>query len=407
MKEEEYTLKGCIYAHSSGEFRIRERKGRAYELEFTDRPGLWLSTGKKDFDEAHEQAIACLHSSQRFLPNEKVLLNDLKDIFTETGEGSLQWRNERFGKHRERAYYNAHAGRLRNYILPKFGDWDIRRISDVAIESWYIDLTGIRSHKPLGAESKLKVLETFQLTMREAKRRGLIETNPCDTVQRIVPEKRKKKERRIFTQDEIDRLFPASNKRLMEIWGSLQWAVYFSIMLDTGFRPGEVLALGRTNFVKRADDNTYGIYSWASVNALTRDVREKIKTSEKGKGEKKGILSDYTDRLVAKYLKQMPSEQFYLFEVRGRFPYAGYTNDILRDACYEADVDCGERTQYCFRHTFDTHMLNCLGGEIQESDIQDLMAHMGYRPEYDHRTPLQIIEKLMKVKPAIDMMHRA
>ena len=400
---EEYTRKGSIYRHISGAFRIRERKGRAFEVEYSERPSLWISTGTKVFGEADAFAQNHLHAQRRFLPGEKVKLMDFAEgFFMRNDEGSYRERCRLFGKTHDENYFRQMEGRLENYIITEFGGWDISMITDVDIEDWYIALESRRyPGELLSADARNKVLIAFSIVMKEAKRRGLIQINPCDTVERIAIRKEESKARRIFTSEEINALFPDDRAELMRIWdGSLMWALYFSIMVDTGWRPGEVSAIEKSSL--RLENGSYGLYSTSSINTPTRSKKNRIKTTGKGKGEKFGLLSSYTARLLEDYLTTLSGEMLFMTETG--YIYTPIANFNLRKACLNAGVDIGERTQYCFRHTFDTYMLNNLGQSIEESDVRDLMAHTGYRPEYDHRTPEQILFRLQKVRPAIEKM---
>lgn len=399
---EEYTQKGSIFTHESGQFRIRERKGRAYEVEFVERPTLWTSTGTQDFAKADAFVKKLLHKSKRYLPSEKVTFEEFagNDFFIRSGEGSFRARCERFGKHYDEGYFRRKNGLLRNYILPKFCDWDIRRISAVVIEDWYVSLAQYKHPgKQLCDLQKVNTLDALSDIMKEAQRKGVIENNPCDNVQRITVNKGSNKE--IFTLEEIALLFPNDRERLYYIWDySLMWALYFSIMVDTGFRYSEVAGLS----LDKISENG-GVYTTDSVGGYTHDIRHKIKTSSKGKGVKYGILSSYTMDLLEEYKKDLPDK--YLFKWGSRFIYSNTANEKLRRACKYAGVDIRDRTQHCFRHTFDTYMFNNLGKMLEEPDIQDLMAHTGYRPEYDHRTPEQILFRLAKVKPIIEKIREA
>ena len=397
---EEYTRKGSIYQHVSGEFRIRERKGRAYEIEFQDRPSLWISTGTRDFDKADAFAKKMLHSRMRYLPNERILLKDFaKGFFTKTDEGSFQERCVRFGKHHEPEYFTAQQARVDNYILPAFGDSDIRRISDVMIENWYVGVTSFAvKGRELSDDSKVKILGAFSFVMEEARRRGIIEENPCDKVQKITVRSNR---RGYFTEEEIALLFPDDRAELMRIWhGSLMWALYFSLLVDTGLRAGELAGLSVDSF-----DGNGGVHTETGVSSRTRQLKNRIKTTGRGKEGKLGLLSDYTLALLDEYLDSLDDR--YLFKVNGRFVYCELANKNLRSACKRAGVDIGSRTQYCFRHSFDTYMLNNLGELASEEDVRELMGHTGYRPEYDHRTPEQMLFRMQKVKPLIDQRRKS
>ena len=394
---EEYTRKGSIYAHMSGAFRIRERKGRAYEVELAERPSVWISTGEKSFDKADETVKSMLHSGRKFMKDEKVTLYDFtgERFFIEGGESSYRERRRLFGKEAQEEYYLQKNGYLKNYILAKFGDWDIRRIRPSVIEEWYIGLTSYRNHcQELSNETKINVLETLNDVMQEAVRKGVIDVNPCDSVEKIRVHKTST--RKILTPEELSALFPEDREELMKVWSySLMWALYFSVIADTGWRPGEVAALTRD----RIDANG-GVYTMEGVNSRTRTVRNRIKTTGRGKGIKLGVLSDYTMSLLRDYHEE--SEDGYLFTCGFRPISTAMANRELRRAAFFAGIDLDDRTQYCFRHTFDTNMLNSLGPKLEESDVHDLMAHTGYRFEYDHRTPQQLLSKLQKIKPIVN-----
>ena len=399
---EEYIKNGSIYQHESGEFRIRERKGRAYEVEFAERPSLWTSTGKRVFEEADAFVKRLLHESKRYLPNEKVTFIEFAgtDYFTRPGKGSYRERCERFGKRYDERYYRNKNGFLRNYILPEFSKWDVTKITTAVIEDWYVGLTQFRHPgKKLCDEQKIYILDALSDIMDDMQRKGVLKDNPCDKVQRITVRRESNKE--VFSKEEIAMLFPNDREKLLAVWdGSLMWALYFSIMVDTGFRYSEVAGLNIENI-----DENGGVYTRDSVGGIDHNIRHRIKTTSKGKGAKFGVLSTYTMNLLEEYKENLPTN--YLFQYCGRFVYCNMANERLRRACYNAGIDPRDRTQHCFRHTFDTNMLNNLGNMIEESDVRDLMAHTGYRPEYDHRTPEQILFRLLEVKPAIEQIRES
>ena len=395
---EEFIQKGSIYRHESGMYRIRERKGRAYEVEYAERPSLWISTGEKDFGRAVKVVTAMLHSARKYSPKERVVLSDFADgYFTETGKGSFQERCEKFGKRYEPAYFKQMNGMYKNYIRPFFGKMDIKTIKPDLVEEWYIGLTSYSNPgKALKDETKLKILGAMNELMKGAVRKSVIDRNPCDDVQRVTLHKDASKEREIFTDEEIAQLFPLDREKLLEVWGNEMYALYFSIMLDTGFRPGELAGLERSSFRGNG-----GVYTAREVDANTRLIKNRIKTTGRGKGKKYGLLSHYTEELLEEYLETLDGDDLFICE-DGKFIVPWIANAVLREASERAGVDIGDRTQYCLRHTFDTHMMNSLGEKVKESDVYDLMAHTGYRPEYDHRTPDQILFKLQKVRPAVD-----
>ena len=391
---EGFTQKGNILSHDSGQFRIRERKGRCYEVEFVTRPGTWISTGTRSFDEAVAFSFKALASNGRMVSSKGSKLSDYGDVFFGTVEKSiLRSKNERFGKFYTNECYEQKIGLYRNYIRPAFGEMDPKRITDIMVENWYLSLVGIRDGVELGATSKLMALDAMNQLMRELKRQGVIQSNPCDTVDRLRASD--KTPREPFFLDEIQKFFPAERDELLKIWRNLKWALYFSIMADTGWRPGEVMGLSKSSL-----DASGGLYQKESVNSKTRKIKKSIKTTNTGKKYKIGTLSDYTISLLDDYLPTVNGEYLFM-DFDGTFPDTGYANRVLDEAMKHAGIPKNSpttgrpRTAYGFRHFFSTYMHDHRGVDgISEEDISEMMAHTGYRPEYDHRTAQMMIFRL-------------
>lgn len=393
---EDFIVKGNIYTHPSGTFRLRFRKGRAFEAELADRPGLWTSTGEKDLEKASAKVFGMLHSSNTYLPNERITFGMFADrFFVRTDKNSYRARLEKFGKAYDDDYFTARDSIMRNHIMPRWKDSDIRRIRSVDVEDWYIGITK-QDGVLMASATRLRILSVMGIVMDNAVRAGIINDNPCDKAMKISP--KKEKESGYFTIEEIHTLFPESRDELMRIWeGKLMWALFFSIMADTGFRPSEVLGLSEETISESG-----GVYTKESVKSSTRKLNKRIKTTDCGKTYKVGMLSSYTLSLLEEY--RIGRKSTYLFEKsNGIFHNDNDVNYVLKKACANAGIDIGRRSPYGFRHAFDTNMLDKLGEQIESSaDVQELMGHTGYRPEYDHRTPQMIIRRLEKIRPAIE-----
>jgi integrase len=352
-------------------------------------PGKWISTGTRDMKEAIRFAEERMRT---FTPAKRKGLTMKafsQGFFTEDPYGYRKRNDKRNHKYKE-AFYTQHQGRLDNYIIPKFGDYLVSSITDVMIEDWFLDL---KSHKfpdrELSDDAKNKVLLCFRIVMDEAKRQGLISHNPAKDVVMINEENEK---REPFNLAELRKMFPTDKKELLRIWGSRMWAVYFLIMRDTGFRPGEVSALEKDSYIP----NFKGIYTESSVDFRTRKVQQSIKTTSKGQPYKVGILTQQTRTQLEKLIQATRGE--YLFMIGDRHIEPCTSNKHLRASCQRAGVEIGERTQYCLRHSFETN----LSGKIDNKQLLELMAHTSYRGEYDHRTPEMILEQLQSVAEVIE-----
>lgn len=398
-----------IYVHIGGSFKIRERKGRNLEVQFTCRPGKWESTGTKKLEEAEAYANARLVNSGFANHHTVITLKEFaKDFYLRTDEKSIRVRNERHNNYYSETYYKQHQSRLVNYILPEFGSYQINKINSVMIENFYLALNSSRDcKKQLSDNSKTKVLDCFKIVMEEALRLNLVEANPCDRVERINQHHEK---REIFTPAELKLLFPEDIEELLRIFdcdpkhptNPLLFATYFSIAYDTGFRPGEILALNQQDFWGD------GVYTKNSIEQGTGNLKNSIKTSRKGQDYKVGILSSYTKKLVSMHIATLPEgNNGYLFMMKGKFLRCESMNKHFKLALSRAGIEADGRTQYCLRHTFDTNMLNQLGGDMNVETVRELMAHTGYRAEYDHRTAEDIISKLGSVKEVIERVREA
>lgn len=376
-------------------FKLRCRKGRCIEVQYRHKPGLWYSTHTNNenqaaiFADKHlEQAIGIRSSSRAVTFGEFA-----KDFFSIRDPHGWRLRNERYNKHFDTAYYNARQGYLNNYILPHWEDMLITAITDVAIEDWFLNLHSVQSGKMLADNSKNKILMAFRIILQEAKRQRLIKTNPAADVTEISAEI---KAREPFNTIELYRMFPQKKSELLRIWGGPGWACYFLVMRDTGWRPGEVAALTRSCYYKALR----GIYSERSIDYRTRGVKQSIKTTAKGQKYKVGILTTQTAMLLEELIEQTPRHEQFLFRLspRGMLLCPDVANKHLKASLHRAGVETQGRTQYSLRHSFETD----IAGKIEDSILLELMAHTGYRAEYDHRTPEQMLKLLQPVRDVLE-----
>ena len=90
--------------------------------------------------------------------------------------------------------------------------------------------------------------------------------------------------------------------------------------------------------------------------------------------------------------------RIYLFiTTEGNFVQPNAANKHLRSVAAYLGINLHGRTQYSFRHSFETYMV----GNVKSETLLELMAHTGFRPEYDHRTPSMILKQL---SPVHDML---
>ena len=85
---------------------------------------------------------------------------------------------------------------------------------------------------------------------------------------------------------------------------------------------------------------------------------------------------------------------------RSHFIYPECANKHMRICCAKAGIALHGRTQYSFRHTFNTNAL----GNIPEVARLLLMGHTSNRQEYNHLTPRQALERVLAIEGVRDAL---
>ena len=364
-------------------YRFRHQPGRAIQVMFAHIPGKWVSTGTEDMTKAVLWAENKLNEDMGIAVDKTMTLERFaKDFFTEKDPQGYRHRNMRRGADYSFSYYAKKQAQLENYILPAHGPFLLTAINDVMVEDFFLDLRSFRDEdRDLSDDTKNKVLETYSDVMDEARRKGYIKDNPCDKVKPIIA---RNAERQAFTEEELQRFFPEDRRQLIKIWWSLQWAVFFLIQRDTGFRPGEVAALSKLNYYPAFK----GLYTDSNVDWRTRQVKRSIKTTKKGQPFKIGFLQNTTVELLEELIQRTDGD--YLFILNGKFINSCCANHHLQNCAKRANVDLNGRTEYSFRHSYQTHYI----GRIPERALQLLMGHTKTRKEYTHLSAEQTLERV-------------
>lgn len=360
---------------------------------FAHIPGKWITTDSETRNGAIAWAEAQLRREKgEATKNDMTLGEFAKDFFKPSDPHGYRHRLQRRNTFYEDDYFTNHQARLDNYILKAHGNYLLTALTDVLIEDFILDLRSKQyKNRLLSEDARNKVLTCYRIVLQEAFREGYIKSNPAKDVVSIATTY---KHREAFSQEEIDLLFPEDDKKLLQVWGdSIKWAVYFCIMKDTGWRPGEVAGLKVTNWYPELR----GIYTTDSVDRKTHKIKHSIKTTRRGQNYKAGFLDDQTTRLLQSLIQTTRGE--HLFEVNGRgLVYAGLANKHLRAAANRANLALRGRTQYCFRHTWNTLRL----GKIPEAARLLLMGHTKDRPEYNHLEAEEALRRVRRLTAEIE-----
>ena len=379
-------------------YRFICRADRNIQVVFKHLPGKLVSAGTRDISEAVRFAEDFLESNGMSNKKTPTLGEFAKDFFMRTDSLSIRSKREAFGKTAREKWYKVNQSYLDNYIIPVFGDYQLNAITPLAIENWIISVKQ-ESGKALSSDSKNKVLHALNLVLTEAIRLGYMSSNPLDISYKpkIVTEN----PRRALTLHEQRTLFPPDKDQRKAIWQSTLWAAYFSIMYDTGFRPGEVAGL-RVCDVYRTPGGI-GVYTSHTISCCERKEVERVKTSGKGMENRVGLLSDISEALVLELIKENDlKDEDWLFKItkrkdKPRFIYPDDANAHIKSVCKELGLD-ESITQYYIRHTYATYRR----GRMDEATLALSMGHSnGVRSDYDHRTASILLAQLEKARDDI------
>ena len=364
-------------------YRFIRRKAKKYiYVSFAHIPNRWFSTGSETMEGAIDFARAKMNEISQ--PKKAITLRQFADgFFTPSDPHGYRHRLERRDTFYQSSYYEQHQGRLDNYILKAHGSYLLSALTDTLIEDFILDIP------KLANSSKNKVLSCYRIILKEAVREGYISDNPADKVRELPARYRT---RDVFTSEEILLMFPDDDDTLVRFWGNLKWAVYFSILFNTGWRPAEVAGLSRLNWFPELR----GIYTTSSVDYRTHRLKPSIKTTRRGQPFKDGFVTEQTARLLTQLINVTPCDHLFMLSEKGKagsFIYPECANKHLRLCCAKAGIALNGRTQYCFRHTYNTNAL----GNLPEVARLLLMGHTSNRPEYNHLTPRQALERVLSI----------
>lgn len=376
-------------------YRFTKKKGKkSIEVMFAHIPGKWFSARTSDMSQAVLWAERKLQEDGLPSNVEKdppTLRQFAKDFFKDSDPQGIRRRDKVRGYSFGTTYYEQKQKLLENHILPYHGDYRLTSIGRNMIEDLVYNLTNVNGTRLLATSTRNKVFECYSIVLKEAERQGLIAKNPCADAEKLSASYSK---REAFTSTELRQLFPDDVDTLVWIWTSLQWACYFLIQYETGWRPGEVAALESKNFFPESN----GIYTTSDIDWKHRKVQPRIKTSDSGQPFKVGVLSERTSKLLSQLKAQTKGRYFFVLGRSGKFIGSDGANDRIEEACRRAGIPLErngkKRTQYSFRHSFQSYYL----GRIPESARLLLMGHTKTRNEYTHLDAQEVLERVREVE---------
>ena len=273
---------------------------------------------------------------------------------------------------------------LIDYLLPKWGKYQMSAVLPGTFHDWLLNLTSTRKEldkRPLGPARLRKILFGATKIWDWAVFKGVMSANPLQTIPKIgsVGERRDS-----FNRDELLGMFPDD---LSKVWPD-QWGLYFLIAADTGLRPQEVSALQWEDW--RPEHR--GFYVTRAVD--DHGEMKGLKTSGRGAKAKVALVSNF----LAEELDKVPQDKRHGLLVSRKvktFNEAGKAVVVCKPIrvdtagkayCAGVDrlegVDRSGRTLYSLRHAANTRFVTERGADA----ARVRMGHKtsGMTDRYDH-----------------------
>ena len=367
-------------------YRFRQCAGRAISVEFRFMPGKRISTGCYDMPSAVLWAEEYLKKQGMIDDKPPALSVFAADFFMRKDSDSQYSRNEAFGRKFPKAYYKQRQAILDNHIIPAFGSYLVDAISSYAIEQFMISVKGV-NRKALANETKNRILTVFRIVMDDVKRKGYRSDNPADDVQMFA---KGKNPRMPLPAYDLAILFPAEPEERIRIWGSMMWAVYFSIFYDTGMRPGEIAALRVCDVYQT--QKGLAVASAKSIDSVEMNIKDKVKTSGKGMENRVGLLYDDTAALLLQYINEcnLSGDDQLFRSINGKYINVATSNKHFKTVLEKHGLYIKGKVQYSLRHSYETDRR----GDMPDSILAVSMGHTKLRDDYDHRTEKDMIRLL-------------
>lgn len=188
-------------------------------------------------------------------------------------------------------------------VYPAIGHLKLDKITSRDIQKFINDLAlngkNLQNGQPLSRKTLVHHLSFISSVFNYAKKMDMIKDNPCS---RVTIPKGKKKEKAIYTIEEIQHLF-----ELLET-APLVYRTFITLAVYSGFRRGEMCGLEWSDI--DWEHNVISIHRTANYSKLYGNYTDTTKTK---RSERSSKLSP----VVMNMLKQLKSEQEYNKEMCG------------------------------------------------------------------------------------------
>ncbi len=255
------------------------------------------------------------------------------------------------------------------------------------IEDWLLKLE-------LSNQTRNHILYTFRLVLDEAERQELIQGNPTKNIESLgaSPESREP-----YTLDELKKLFPLDETKLLEIWTDYKNAACFMVLATAGLRGQEVRALEWRHILPGG-----ALHIMQAVDPFDDSSIKSVKNKE----ARVVLIPTRTQAVLNRWKRDAvftDPEHFIFYGADARKPLRRkYLTETLAAALVTAKVDQRGRDVHGIRHSYNTIMRRVLSDDLlrmmtghKTKEMSDL---------YDHPTLDDNIRKLEGSRPLLEQV---
>lgn len=371
-----------------------DSKSGLYLVSFLETPGRHFQTPETDSRKATEWAKR--NKATLLADPEKPLL--IKDLAPRFFDENGAWYQDKLKKGNPMtvASLKIRQGHIVNYIIPLFGEWDIRKIRGVDIDQGILNVKGIFKGVPeLSRGTRAKLLYSIKLMFDRWVYDGLLTENPTNGI--IKYAKAPENPRSSLPAEVCEELFPNSHAGLIRIWGKTVYAVTMLCLFDTGARPGELRAKLWSGYYPEERFMPYR----KSIESGTKDKEKDTKGGQ--------ISPAYVSKRTAQELEIWRAESHfnndddYIFTTDGKVPISIATiENVFKRALEFLGYNSRGWTPYWLRHTFVSYAAEAL------DDSEMLMAvghtNLGMNNNYRHLEDETVLKRSKSIREKLDAM---
>jgi len=378
------------------------KRGRIYYVIYDHDPAHPKATGvlvdpadkNRSFEAAgYDDAVAYAYANLEVTRSgSQITLREFAQHFFDPERCTWTRRMLRKEKRFHASYLEANRGRLKHYILPRFGAVPLNLISAKAIDEWLMDLDSVMKGIPLSPASLDKLLVAIRKILGEAKYQGYIKEN---VAYEIAPfNSGNRQVRQPFTMQEIKTLFPENFDDALEIWQNLDWYAFFLMQWTCGLRPAETAGFMLSDWIKEY----HGAVIQRSVETRTLEIKG-LKTEHSGMTVKPVVFSESLEKALTMLEFRGALQDDLLFRsIHGKPIGTDTSNKHFKASAGRGGVELHGRTQYCLRHTFYTEALK----RMPEKEVEKMAGHKSLRKEYDHRKGIDFLRAAQPLRDVIN-----